>query len=80
MNLEKIRLTEEGWTHFVSEIDKDNGDDIKLQMLHLTECWPPDPVIVTLNNVKYFNLEHDTDTDIFSLNSNNIILKRKSNN
>ena len=77
VKLEKIRLTEEGWTHFVSEVDKDVNDEIKLQILHLTECWPPDSILDTLNNMKYFVLEHDTDTDVFSLNSNNIIMKRK---
>ena len=79
MKLEKIRLTEEGWTHFVSEVDKDVNEEINLQMLHLTECWPPDSILDMLNNMKYFGLEHDTDADLFSLNSNNIIIKRIKN-
>ena len=76
MKLEKIRLTEEGWTHFITEVDKDINGEIKLQLLHLTECWPPDSVLDTLKNMKCFGFEHDTDTELFSLNSNNIILKR----
>merc|ERR1712032_291947 len=73
VKLDKVRLTEQGWSLFLTEMSEDK-DDSELVSLDLTECWPPDEKMETLENMKAFRIHRDE--DVFSLNNNNIRLKK----
>ena len=49
----------------------------ELVSLDLTECWPPDEKMETLENMKAFRIHRDE--DVFSLNNNNIRLEKHTN-
>ena len=49
----------------------------ELVSLDLTECWPPDEEMETLENMKAFRIHRDE--DVFSLNNNNIRLEKHTN-
>ena len=70
--LEKIKIkTGEFWSEMIRCLKM----KMKLTELHLTETWPPDSFVEELKNISSFKI---CETNEFSLNNNNILLRRNN--
>ena len=74
VKLEKIKLSSNGWKLLSSQLSQETKNLNHLNILHLTECWPPEEVIEKIRNLDHFSLDYEQ--DLFSLNNNNLILTR----
>ena len=92
VKLEKVKLSEEDWEIFLEEISCQTNSNSVLSILHLSECWPSDQTLQVvfkiflpffkgccvcqiIKSLDNFRLEYDEEQ--FSLNNNNLILRRR---
>ena len=71
--LEKLKIkTGDFWSEMIRCLKM---KEINLTELHLTQTWPPDSFVEELKNISSFKIY---ETNEFSLNNNNILLRRNN--